>query len=68
MPALLTGLAKGALTVLIKFVTAAASEQLMKWLFFRVAEEIVKRTDTPHDDEFLEKVKEQYESNERKGK
>lgn len=62
---MISGLAKGALTVLIKFVTAAASEKLMKWLFFRIAEEIVKRTDTPHDDEFLAKIKEQYEKNER---
>jgi hypothetical protein len=64
---MLSSLAKGALTVLVKFVTAMASEQLMKWLFFRVAEEIVKRTDTPHDNAFLEKLKEQYEQNERKG-
>lgn len=62
MTPILQGLAKGALAVLLKIVTAAASEPLMKWLFFRVAEELVKRTDTPHDDEFLAKVKETYES------
>lgn len=59
---------KSALSVLIKILTAAASEQLMKWLFFRVAEEIVGRTDTPHDDEFLAKVKEQYDKEEQKAK
>lgn len=61
MAPILQGLAKGALAVLIKILTAAASEQLIKWLFFRVAEELVKRTDTQHDDDFLAKVKEAYE-------
>lgn len=61
MTALLQGLLKGMLAVLIKVLTAAASEPLMKWLFFKVAEELVKRTDTKHDDEFLAKVKETYE-------
>lgn len=60
-------LATGALKVLAKLVVATTSEQVLKWFFFRLAEEIVKRTDTPHDDEFLAKIKEQYESNERKG-
>lgn len=64
---MLPSIAKGALTVLLKIITAAASEQLMKWLFFKIAEELVKRTDTLHDDEFLAKIKEQYEQNERKG-
>lgn len=60
-------LSTSVLKVVAKLVVASTSEQLLKWFFFRIAEEIVKRTDTPHDDEFLAKVKEQYESNERKG-
>ena len=64
MPIVLKGLAKGAIAVLLKVITAMASEQLMKWVFFRIAEEIVKRTDTPHDDAFLEKIKQEYERNE----
>lgn len=61
MNVVLQGILKGALAVLMKILTAAASEPLMKWLFFRLAEDLVKRTDTPHDDKFLEEVKKAYE-------
>lgn len=37
-----------------------ASKPLIEWVFFRVAEGVVKSTETPHDDEFLAKVKEIY--------
>lgn len=43
-----------------------ASKPLIEWVFFRVAEGIVKSTKTEHDDEFLEKVKEIYNAPEAK--
>ena len=36
----------------------AASKAFIEWIFFYVAEQVVKSTKTPHDDEFLRKLKE----------
>lgn len=41
---------------------SVATEKMIEWAFFKVAEEIVKKTETPHDDEWFAKVKEVYES------
>ncbi len=40
---------------------ALASERLIKWMFFSLADKIVKSTKTDHDDIFLAKVKELYD-------
>lgn len=49
---------KSALAVIVKVLTKAASKEVMEWLLFYVADIIVKSTKTPHDDAFLEKIKE----------
>jgi len=54
-------LIKAALSFLTKLAASVATEKMLEWLFFRVAEELVKRTDTRHDDDFLKQVKELYE-------
>ena len=36
----------------------AASAEVAEWILFKVADILVKKTDTPHDDEFLAKIKE----------
>ena len=47
-------LVKAALGIFAK----AASAEVAEWLLFKVADVLVKKTDTKHDDEFLEKIKE----------
>ena len=55
-------LLQGLMTVATKLFTSFASVSLLEWLLFYVAEQIVKRTDTPHDDVFLDKIKEAYKA------
>lgn len=43
---------------LMGILARAASAEVAEWVFFRIADILVKRTDTEHDDEFLAKVKE----------
>ena len=38
-----------------------ASEKLIEWAFFYLADQVVKTTKTPHDDKFLEEVKKAYQ-------
>ncbi len=57
MPALLI---KSLGTILTKVLVAAGSEAMLKWTLFKVAEAIVKSTKTAHDDEWLEKLKQEY--------
>ena len=47
-------------TILTKVLIASCSESMLKWTLFKVAEAIVKSTKTPHDDEWLEKLKKEY--------
>lgn len=53
-----------------KFITQVAismiSEKFIEWAFFNLAEKIVKSTATPHDDEWLAKIKEAYEGSKEK--
>ncbi|MGL5564206.1 MAG: hypothetical protein ACRDC4_00565 [Plesiomonas sp.] len=44
-----------------KLAVAMISESFMEWAFFKIAESIVKSTATPHDDEWLAKIKEEFE-------
>lgn len=36
------------------------SEKFLEWAFFNLADKLVKSTTTPHDDEWLAKIKEAY--------
>ena len=36
----------------------AASAEVAEWVFFKLADVLVKKTGTKHDDEFLAKIKE----------
>jgi len=47
-------------TILTKLMVASFSEAMLKWTLFKIAEVIVKSTKTPHDDEWLEKLKKEY--------
>lgn len=53
-------LAKAVPALLTKVFMSLASEKMLEWFLFYVAEHIVKSTKTKHDDVFFEKVKEAY--------
>jgi len=53
---------KGLTAFLTRLLVTLASEQMIAWAFFKVAESVVKSTKTPQDDEWLEKVREVYQS------
>ena len=60
---LITGLiVRGATAFLTRLLVALASEQMIAWAFFKVAESVVKSTKTDKDDQWLEKVREVYQS------
>ena len=60
---LITGLVvRGATAFLTRLLVTLASEQMIAWAFFKVAESVVKSTKTNKDDEWLEKVREVYQS------
>ena len=60
---LITGLVvRGATAFLTRLLVALASEQMIAWAFFKVAESVVKSTKTDKDDQWLEKVREVYRS------
>ena len=58
-------LIKAAMSFATKLLMSFASEKLIKWAFFYIAEQIVKTTKTTHDDKFFEQVKKAYEENDR---
>lgn len=47
--------------ILVKLFAAMATEVLLEWLLFKVAQLLVDSTKTKHDNEFLKKLKEAYE-------
>lgn len=53
---------KGLTAFLTRLLVTLASEQMIAWAFFKVAESVVKSTRTTKDDEWLEKVREVYQS------
>ena len=53
---------KGLTAFLTRLLVTLASEQMIAWAFFKVAESVVKSTRTAKDDEWLEKVREVYQS------
>lgn len=51
---------KGVTIFLTKLLTSIASEKMIEWAFFQIAEAVTKSTATPHDDAWLQKIKELY--------
>lgn len=62
MPFVIGLVVKGLTAFLTRLLVALASEQMIAWAFFKVAESVVKSTKTTKDDEWLEKVLEVYQS------
>lgn len=60
MSMLLGLLTKGVTIFLTKLLTSLASEKMIEWAFFQIAESVVKSTATPQDDAWLQKIKELY--------
>ena len=60
MPFIIGLFTKGATLFLTKLLTSLASEKMIEWAFFKVAESVVKSTNTPQDDAWLDKIKEVY--------
>lgn len=58
-------LIKAAMSFATKLLMSFASEALIEWAFFYIAEQIVKTTKTPHDDKFLEQAKKAYQENDK---
>lgn len=62
MPFVIGLVVKGLTAFLTRLLVTLASEQMIAWAFFKVAESVVRSTKTPQDDEWLEKVREVYQS------
>ena len=62
MPFVIGLIVKGLTAFLTRLLVSLASEQMIAWAFFRVADAVVKSTKTQKDDEWLEKIREVYES------
>ena len=62
MPLLIGLFTKGATLFLTKLLTSLASEKMIEWAFFQIAEAVVKSTATAQDDAWLQKIKELYNS------
>ena len=60
MPFVIGLIVKGLTAFLTRLLVTLASEQMIAWAFFKVAESVVKSTKTTKDDEWLEKVREVY--------
>ena len=64
---MITLLVKSLMKTATKVFMTVASAQLMEWLLFYVAEQIVKTTKTTHDDKFFSEIKKAYHDGEDKG-
>lgn len=62
MPFIVGLVVKGLTAFLTRLLVSLASEQMIAWAFFKVAESVVRSTKTTKDDEWLEKVREVYQS------
>lgn len=62
MPFVIGLVVRGLTAFLTRLLVSLASEQMIAWAFFKVAESVVKSTKTAKDDEWLEKVREVYQS------
>ncbi|HDT5861308.1 TPA: hypothetical protein QHB43_001175 [Aeromonas hydrophila subsp. hydrophila] len=43
-----------------KLLLKLASEEMVAWAFFKIADAVVKSTTNPHDNEWLEKIRDTY--------
>lgn len=62
MPFVIGLVVRGLTAFLTRLLVTLASEQMIAWAFFKVAESVVNSTKTAKDDEWLEKVREVYQS------
>lgn len=62
MPLILGLLGKACMSFGLKLLTSLASEKFIEWAFFKAGEAVVKSTETPHDDEWFEAIKEAYKN------
>lgn len=62
MPFIVGLVVRGLTAFLTRLLVSLASEQMIAWAFFKVAESVVRSTRTAKDDEWLEKVREVYQS------
>ena len=62
MPFIVGLVVRGLTAFLTRLLVTLASEQMIAWAFFKVAESVVKSTKTAKDDEWLAKVREVYQS------
>lgn len=62
MPFIIGLIVKGLTAFLTRLLVSLASEQMIAWAFFRVADAVVKSTKTQKDDEWLKKIREVYQS------
>ena len=60
MPFIIGLFTKGVTIFLTKLLTSLASEKMIEWAFFEIAEAVVKSTSTPQDNVWLQKIKELY--------
>ena len=60
MSMLLGLLTKGVTIFLTKLLTSLASEKMIEWAFFQIAEAVAKSTATTQDDAWLQKIRELY--------
>jgi|GEM_PF-1987396 len=57
---------KGLMSVLTRLFMSMASEKVIEWMLFYLAEKIVESTKTPHDNEFLDEIKKAYKLGKKK--
>lgn len=62
MPFIIGLFTKGVTIFLTKLLTSLASEKMIEWAFFQIAEAVAKSTATSQDDTWLQKIKELYTS------
>ena len=53
-------LIKGSTVFLTQLLTKIASQEMIEWAFFKVAESVVRSTQTDKDDQWLQKIEEVY--------
>lgn len=47
--------------ILSKLLMSLIGEQMLEWALFKIAEQIVRSTETKHDDEWFDRIKAEYD-------
>lgn len=47
--------------ILGKLLMSLIGEQMLEWALFKIAEQIVRSSETKHDDEWFDKIKAEYD-------